>query len=110
MESTDIATEIITEMISQLPFGQAVQRTTIRNIPGDVMPKIADLVETKNRELYQELDNTAIQMLRDAAYHDDGDMNARDWLDAVNAVEQQRDVVERRDEIRELLMDLSREQ
>ena len=51
MEATDVATEIITEMISQLPFSQAVERTTIRNLPPDVITNIADLVEEKNKQL-----------------------------------------------------------
>jgi len=105
MEATDIATEIITEMISQLPFGQAVQRTTIRNIPGDVMPKIADLVETKNTELLQDL-------RREQEYWAwVGFAGAQHWARAVEATNRQRrEVIPRQNEIRELLMDLSREQ
>jgi hypothetical protein len=106
MEATDVATEIITEMISKLPFSQAVQRTTIRNIPEDVMPKIADLVETKNSELLQEL------MRRESvAYqHTAFPVGFAYWRSFVEDTEHQNRIVERRNEIRELLMDLSREQ
>jgi len=40
MEATDVATEIITEMISQLPFGQAVQRTNITQLPQEIKEEI----------------------------------------------------------------------
>ena len=106
MEATDVATEIITEMISQLPFGQAVQRTTIRNLPEEVMSKITSLVETKNTDLFQDL-------RRRQGYWEQnqgGGISAQYWLRSIDATNHQRDVVRRQNEIKDLLMDLSRGQ